>query len=248
MMQCSVVKGSRPVDIRFRLVTAINVRWINAHLKNYIRFWIQAHLSLFVKNESQSRSFSKRAWGEGFSTKRPTVNMPRNACKQVERHPILKYRPKTAKRLSSWKGQQISGALWRGLRKRILWLKVCKFDIQVKESGVLLDRSCTRATPWPCGTMPDAPQDTHLDWTLGTFVPHHESYDPSILIGKQQLDQKGSQTKHVSTRITMFSERLQVRGRDVSLPYHHTLTVSSLGNDCQVCIAPLLVEIKNRRH
>ncbi len=28
----------------------------------------------------------------------------------------------------------------------------------------------------------------HLDWTLGTFVPHHESYDPCIMIGKQQLE------------------------------------------------------------
>ena len=32
------------------------------------------------------------------------------------------------------------------------------------------------------------PQDTHLDWTLGTFVPHHESYDPCVMIGKQQLE------------------------------------------------------------
>ena len=29
---------------------------------------------------------------------------------------------------------------------------------------------------------------TRLDWTLGTFVPHHESYDPCVKIGKQQLE------------------------------------------------------------
>ena len=33
---------------------------------------------------------------------------------------------------------------------------------------------------------------------------------------------------------------LQVRGKDVSFPYHHALTVSSLGSDCQACTAPLL--------
>ena len=39
----------------------------------------------------------------------------------------------------------------------------------------------------------------------------------------------------------------QVRGKDVSFPYHHALTVSSLGSDCQACTAPLLVnfEVEN---
>ena len=44
----------------------------------------------------------------------------------------------------------------RGPREKYvdkLPIKVCKFDIRIVESGVLLDRSCTGATPRPCGTF-----------------------------------------------------------------------------------------------
>ena len=40
-------------------------------------------------------------------------------------------------------------------------IKVCKFDIRIMESGVLLDKSCTGATPRPCGTLSDTHHRLH---------------------------------------------------------------------------------------
>ena len=40
-------------------------------------------------------------------------------------------------------------------------IKVCKLDIRIVESGVFLDRSCTGATPRPCGTLSDTHHRLH---------------------------------------------------------------------------------------
>ena len=52
-----------------------------------------------------------------------------------------------------------SGALARKYSDE-LPIKVCKFDIRIMESGVL-DRSCTGATPRPCGTLSDTHHRLH---------------------------------------------------------------------------------------
>ncbi len=40
-------------------------------------------------------------------------------------------------------------------------IKVCQFDIRVMEYYFLLDRSCSGATPWPCGTLSDTHHRIH---------------------------------------------------------------------------------------
>ena len=54
--------------------------------------------------------------------------------------------------------------------------------------------------------------------------------------------------KHGSaTAFPTVQLELQVRGKDVSLPYHHALTVSSLGSDCQARTAPLLKNSETKK-
>ena len=50
-------------------------------------------------------------------------------------------------------------------------IKVCKFDIRIMESGVLLDKSCTGATPRPCGTLSDTHHRLHTLTKLRHQVP-----------------------------------------------------------------------------
>ena len=53
-----------------------------------------------------------------------------------------------------------SGALGRKYLDELL-IKVCKFDIQFHRLAFLLDRSCTGATPRPCGTLSDTRHRLH---------------------------------------------------------------------------------------
>ena len=78
-----------------------------------------------------------------------------------------------------------------------------------------------------------------------TWNDENESeVDPSSTEVRRKFDGKSSkncwETPYCNSLSTVWT--WQVRGKDVSFPYHHALTVSSLGSDCQACTAPLPVK------
>ena len=61
----------------------------------------------------------------------------------------------------------------------------------------------------------------------------NESEGRRIGIGSVSKNEFKMQKHGSATAFPTVQLDLQVRGKDVSFPYHHALTVSSLGSDCQ---------------
>ena len=92
-------------------------------------------------------------------------------------------------------------------------VKVWKFEFRVMESGVILDRSCTGATPRPCGTLSDTHYRLHtLTKTKASSAEVMKEDVPCFMMVKQTAWEKEIQPSWPMFQQDHHANRNQVAG------------------------------------